>query len=412
MAEAALTTFSQSRAKNLAKDGRRGARSLVTLLADAAPALNTALLLRIAAEILAVAVVTVVCVGFFDAAWQGVVVAAAAMLIVSFVAIGVAPRTVGRQHAQSVALVMSGPLLTLTRVLGPLPKLLILLGNALTPGKGFREGPFATEAELRELVDLAEAGQIIESGEREMIHSVFELGDTTVREVMVPRTDMVFIEAHKTLRQCQTLALRSGFSRIPVVGPTGLDDVVGIVYLKDVAQRVYENREAESTERVDSVARPALFVPDSKPVDDLLRELQARRTHVAMVVDEYGGTAGLVTIEDIIEEIVGEIADEYDSTEEPIEWLDDDTVRVSARLQVDELGELFDIDLSDDDVDTVGGLLAKHLGRVPISGAQTEVGELHLEAEDTTGRRNRISTVKVSRLPGRIADAQDVAGSS
>jgi CBS domain containing-hemolysin-like protein len=232
-----------------------------------------------------------------------------------------------------------------------------------------------------------------------MIHSIFELGDTLVREVMVPRTDVVFIEADKTLRQFQSLALRSGFSRIPVVGTGGLDDVIGIVYLKDVARRVHDDHAAESAERVDSAARQALFVPDSKPVDDLLRELQAQRTHVAIVVDEYGGTAGLVTIEDIIEEIVGEIADEYDTTEEPVQMLDDGSVRVSARLQIGELGHLFGLELDDDDVDTVGGLLAKHLGRVPISGARAQVGELHLEAEDTTGRRNRISTVKVSRVP-------------
>ncbi|WP_216844056.1 hemolysin family protein [Phytoactinopolyspora alkaliphila] len=406
MADAALTSFSRARAESLVKANRRGALPLQRLLADPAPALNTALLLRIAAEITAVVIVTVVSLAAFDTRWQSVLAAAGAMLVVSFVAIGVAPRTIGRQHSEGVALALGGPLLTLTRVLGPIPKLLILLGNALTPGKGFREGPFATEADLREMVDLAEAGKIIESGEREMIHSVFELGDTVVREVMVPRTDMVFIEANKTLRQLQSLALRSGFSRIPVVGAGGLDDVMGIAYLKDAAKRVHDDRAAETRELVESVTRPALFVPDSKPVDDLLREMQAQRTHVAIVVDEYGGTAGLVTIEDIIEEIVGEIADEYDTTEEQVQVLDDDMVRVSARLHVDELGELFGLELEDDDVDTVGGLLAKHLGRVPISGAQVQVGELFLEAEDTTGRRNRVSTVKVRRAPVERAEEE------
>jgi len=192
-----------------------------------------------------------------------------------------------------------------------LPRLLIAFGNALTPGRGFRDGPFTSEAELRDLVDLAEASKVIESDERQMIHSVFELGDTIVREVMVPRTDIVFVERAKTLRQAMSLALRSGFSRIPVVGENE-DDVVGIVYLRDLAKRTYEYRESESTERVESLMRPAAFVPDSKPVDELLREMQAERNHVAIVVDEYGGTAGLVTIEDILEEIVGEITDEYD----------------------------------------------------------------------------------------------------
>jgi CBS domain containing-hemolysin-like protein len=398
MAEAAFTTFSKARADALVVDGRRGAQRVRRLVEDPAPALNTALLLRLAAEITAVVLVAVLCVGWFDANWAAVLVAAGAMLVVSFVAIGVAPRTLGRQHAERVALVMAGPLLTVTRVLGPLPRLLILLGNALTPGQGFREGPFASEAELRELVDLAEAGRVIESGEREMIHSVFELGDTIVREVMVPRTDVVYIEAHKTLRQFQSLALRSGFSRIPVVGAGGLDDIVGIAYLKDVARRLYDNRDAESVERVDSVLRPALYVPDSKPVDDLLREMQAQRTHCAVVVDEYGGTAGLVTIEDILEEIVGEITDEYDTEGVPVQKLEDGAIRVSSRLHVDDLGDLFGIALSDDDVDSVGGLMAKQLGRVPIPGAEIEVGGLRLVAEGPAGRRNQVATIIASRV--------------
>jgi CBS domain containing-hemolysin-like protein len=395
-AEAALSTYSRARAESLVRDGRRGAIRLQRLIADPAPALNTALFLRLACEMSAVVLVTTVCLGAFEVRWQAMLVAAGSMLVVSFVVLGVAPRTLGRQHADRVGLVAAGPLLATTRVLGPFPRLLILIGNALTPGPGYREGSFATEAELRELVDLAEAGRVIESGEREMIHSVFELGDTIVREVMVPRTDVVFIERHKTLRQCMSLALRSGFSRIPVVGES-LDDVVGVAYLKDVARRIYDNRDAETTERVESVMRSALFVPDSKPAADLLREMQAARTHVAVVIDEYGGTAGLVTIEDLLEEIVGEITDEYDVEQQPIEQLDRDTIRVSSRMPVDELGELFGIELSDDDVDSVGGLMAKHLGRVPIPGTEVTVAGLVLLAEDTAGRRNRLGTVRVTR---------------
>jgi len=395
-AEAALSTYSRARAESLVRDGRRGAVRLRRLIEDPAPALNTALFLRLACEMSAVVLVTTVCLGAFDVRWHAMLVAAGSMLVVSFVVLGVAPRTLGRQHADRVGLVAAGPLLATTRVLGPFPRLLILIGNALTPGPGYREGSFATEAELRELVDLAEAGRVIESGEREMIHSVFELGDTIVREVMVPRTDVVFIERHKTLRQFMSLALRSGFSRIPVVGES-LDDVVGVAYLKDVARRIYDNRDAETTERVESVLRSALFVPDSKPAADLLREMQAARTHVAVVIDEYGGTAGLVTIEDLLEEIVGEITDEYDVEQQPIEQLDRDTVRVSSRMPVDELGELFGIELSDDDVDSVGGLMAKYLGRVPIPGTEVTVAGLVLLAEDTAGRRNRLGTVRVTR---------------
>jgi CBS domain containing-hemolysin-like protein len=404
MAEAALTAFSKARAEELVAADRRGATRLRQLVDDPAPPLNTALLLRLAAEITAVILVAVLLSSIFGMRWQIIVIGALIMIVVSFVMIGVAPRTLGRQHSETVALASAGALLRLTRIMGPIPRILILIGNALTPGKGFREGPFATEAELRELVDLAEAGRVIESGEREMIHSVFELGDTIVREVMVPRTDVVFIEAGKTLRQFQSLALRSGFSRIPVVGSSGLDDVLGIAYLKDVARRLYDHREAETVEHVDSVMRPVTFVPDSKPIDDLLREMQARRTHLAIVVDEYGGTAGLVTIEDILEEIVGEITDEYDTEEAPVEELGDGSVRVSSRLHVDELGELFGLSLSDEDVDSVGGLMAKQLGRVPIPGSEVEFGGLHLVAERPSGRRNRIGTIVVSRAePTRAA---------
>jgi CBS domain containing-hemolysin-like protein len=257
-------------------------------------------------------------------------------------------------------------------------------------------------------VDLAEASKVIESGERQMIHSVFELGDTIAREVMVPRTDMVFIERTKTLRQAMSLALRSGFSRIPVVGENE-DDVIGMVYLRDLARRSYEYRDSDSSERVESIMRPATFVPDSKPVDVLLREMQAQRIHVAVVVDEYGGTAGLVTIEDILEEIVGEITDEHDNELPRVEELADGAMRVTARLPVDELEELFGAELEqeDDGVETVAGLLAQALGRVPIPGAAATVGGLQLIAEGARGRRNRVATVLVRRV---IADHDATAG--
>jgi CBS domain containing-hemolysin-like protein len=230
---------------------------------------------------------------------------------------------------------------------------------------------------------------------------VFELGETLAREVMVPRTDMVFIERHKTLRQALSLGLRSGFSRIPVIGDNE-DDVVGVVYLKDVSKRVFDHREAESTQKVESVMRPALFVPDTRAADELLKDMQASRTHIAIAVDEYGGVAGLVTIEDVLEEIVGEITDEYDVDQGPtIEKLDDGSVRVSSRLHVDELVEALDVRLDDEvleDVETVGGLLAKYLGKVPIPGATVEVAGLQLCAEAARGRRNQVDTIVVTRL--------------
>jgi CBS domain containing-hemolysin-like protein len=328
----------------------------------------------------------------------------AVMVVISYVLVGVGPRTTGRQHPYRIALASAGLMLGLGRVFGPLASLLILVGNAITPGRGFREGPFATEVELRELVDLAEQRGVVEHGERDMIHSVFELGDTIAREVMVPRTDVVWIERGKTVGQALALALRSGFSRIPVIGEN-VDDVVGVVYLKDLAARAQDGQGRAT--RVEEVMRPASFVPESKPVDELLREMQARRIHMAIVIDEYGGTAGLVTIEDILEEIVGEIADEYDVERPKVEWLDEDRVRVSSRLSVEDLGELFGVALPNGDVETVGGLLARELGRVPIPGASAEVAGLRLTAESAGGRRNRIDTVLVQRLERSPAEATD-----
>ena len=294
--------------------------------------------------------------------------------------------------------------MAITTVLGPFPRLLILIGNALTPGKGFTDGPFATEAELRELVDLAEASEVIESGERKMIHSVFDLGDTIVREVMVPRTDMVFIEEYKTLRQAISLALRSGFSRIPVIRD-GIDDVVGVLYLKDVIRRIYDKPDAQSTERVGSMMRKPVFCPDSKPVDELLQEMQAKRVHLVIVVDEFGGTAGMVTIEDILEEIVGEITDEYDEENTDIIQLGEGRYRVSSRLPVDELGELFGLKLDDEDVETVGGLMAKQLNKVPIAGSVVKYDGLELVAERSAGRRNKIGTVIVTKISSAESEA-------
>ncbi|MGH3510562.1 MAG: hemolysin family protein [Nocardioidaceae bacterium] len=394
-ADAALSSFSKARAEELVEEGRSGGDRLLRIAEDPARYINSALLLRMLCEIAAIVLVASVVRDLVGSRWWAIVVSIAVMLVVSFVVIGVAPRTLGRQHSERVARLSAGPVLAFTRVLGPIPKLLILVGNAITPGRGFSEGPFASEAELRELVDLAEASSVIESGEREMIHSVFELGDTIAREVMVPRTDVVFIERNKTLRQAMSLALRSGFSRIPVVGDS-LDDVVGFAYIKDITKRVFDRHEAETTERIESVMRPVLYVPDSKPVDELLREMQAERKHVAIVVDEYGGTAGLVTIEDVLEEIVGEITDEYDQAEDDTVHLANGSVRVSSRYPVDDLEDICGVAIDDDDVDSVGGLMAKHLGRVPIAGSVVVVDGLRFEAESPAGRRNRIGTVVIT----------------
>ncbi len=397
-AEASISRVTRLRAEQLADDGRRGSASLVTVVTTSAPYLSVSTFVRVVCESFAAVFVTIMSTRAFERQWVALVVAAAVMVVASFVLVGVSPRTLGRQHAEVVALAAAPVLLMLARLLGPLARLLVALGNAVTPGRGFRDGPFANEAELRELLDLAGENAVIEADEQEMLHSVFELGDTIVREVMVPRTDMVTIEQEKVLRQALSLFLRSGFSRIPVVGEGGADNVLGMLYLKDVTRRIYSDASAEQSVPVSDVMRPVLYVPESKPVDDLMREMQRDQTHAAIVVDEYGGTAGLVTIEDVLEEIVGEIADEYDREDASVEPLDDGSVRVRSTLHVDELGELFDLELDDDDVDTVGGLLSKALGRVPIPGAQAVVEGLELTAERPAGRRHRIATVIVRDL--------------
>jgi CBS domain containing-hemolysin-like protein len=405
-AEAALSSFSKVRAELLVGEGRPGARRLLLITADPPPYLNTTLLVRTLCEISAIALVALVVFANFGTNGLRLLIIIGAMVLVSYLFWGVAPRTLGRQHAERVALGAAGPLSMLTAILGPFPQLLILLGNALTPGRGFADGPFSTEAELREMVDKAVASELIEAREHRMIHSVFELGDTIVKEVMVPRTDVVFIEGSKTLRQAMSLALRSGFSRIPVTGEGGLDDVLGVLYIKDVMKRVYDNANAQTTEKVASMMRRAVWCPDSKPVDELLWEMQVSRSHLVMVVDEFGGTAGLATIEDILEEIVGEIVDEFDDSElPPYTQLGEDRYRVSSRLPVDELGELFGLDLDDEDVDSAGGLLAKELNKVPIPGSAVRVHGLELVAERGAGRRNQIGTLLVTRAPD---DSDDV----
>jgi CBS domain containing-hemolysin-like protein len=411
MAETAIGRVSRGRAEEMQREGLRGSARLLDVVLDRPRYVNVLLFLSTVATVTAIALVSYVGIAGMQEdrgwpVWLALLVVVGIMVIINYVVLGVAARTLGRQHADRIARRSAGVASLLAGVLGPLATLLIILGNALTPGRGYRDGPFATQAELRELVDIAEAEDLIEDDERQMIHSVFELGDTFVREVMVPRTEMIFIERHKTLRQALSLGLRSGFSRIPVIGENS-DDVVGIVYLKDVVRRVFDRRDAEQTENVESLMRPAFMVPDSKQVDELLKDMQAARTHMAIVVDEYGGTAGLVTIEDVLEEIVGEIDDEYDTAAPEVARLDDDSVRVSSRMHVDDFADLIDIDVESEDegVDTVLGLMGKRLGRVPIPGATIDLEGWRLTAEQGIGRRNRISSV----LAVRLAPAEEAA---
>jgi len=396
-AEAALVRVSKVSIENLKKDGNRKAGRLLDMLDDRAKHVNSLLFAHLTLSTMAVILVTTSFLKMFkDDSSVALLASSVLMVPVGYVILGVAPQTLGRQRADTIAMATARLTKLVTLFLSPLTRLFILLGNAITPGKGYREGPFSTQAELRELVDLAGADSVIEDDERQMIHSVFELGDTIAREVMVPRTEMVWIEQHKTLRQAMSLGLRSGYSRIPVVGES-IDDVIGVIYIKDIARRVFEHHQAETTEHVSDLMREAFMVPDSRSVDELLRDMQSARTHLAVLVDEYGGTAGLVTIEDVLEEIVGDISDEYDVLAPEVEELAHGEFRVSSRLHIDDLAELIHETLDDEGVDTVGGLMGKRLGIVPLPGAQVRVNDWLLTAESVAGRRHRIDSVLVTK---------------
>ncbi|MFC8797465.1 hemolysin family protein [Promicromonospora sp. NPDC057138] len=330
-------------------------------------------------------------------------------VVVGVIFVRVSPRALGFRRPVAVLLALVGPLTGVSRAVAWLTRFSVPRYDPSPP----------TEAELRDIADrvgesLSESNAFEES-DRELIRSVIELGGTITREVMVPRTDMVTVAAGTSLDRVLRLFLRSGFSRVPVIGES-VDDVVGVAYLKDVVAAVHwpvddggGAREPSQRPAAD-VARDAVFVPESKPIDDLLREMQASASHIALVVDEYGGVAGLVTIEDLLEEVVGELTDEHDTVPvQEVEDLGGGVLRVPARLPVDELGDLFDLRLDDDDVDTAGGLLAKVLGKVPLAGSSVEVGGVHLEAERVEGRRKQISTILVHRT--EPADPEDSNGS-
>ncbi|MDR1266714.1 MAG: hemolysin family protein [Propionibacteriaceae bacterium] len=392
--EEAFARMTPGRVARLVAQEAKGARRVADIAADSAPTISTARFLTIIGQITATLGLWRL-FGFIASPLSQALATGASATVALFVVVSVSARTVGRQHASAVSARTAALMSVLSQTVFFLPQLLIWLGNAITPGRGYPEGPFASEDELRAYVDLAEASNQIEADERKMIHSVVDLGDTIAREVMVPRPEVVYIEQSKSLRQALSLALRSGYSRIPVVGPGGLDDIVGVAYLKDISKRIFDHPEAESGETVGSLAREAAWCPDTKPADDLLKQMQASRTHLAVVVDEFGGTAGIATIEDILEEIVGEIVDEYDDELAPVTEIGPGRYRVLSRLSLADLGEIFGLELDDADVETVGGVLAKQLNQVPVPGARAVWHGLELTADQPMGRRHQVATILV-----------------
>ena len=396
--EAALNSVSRIAVEAIAERSARRASLVGKIIKDPARYLNVVLLVRKAAELTA----TVIVAEFFISEMENNVLAGVyaviLMVVLSYVVVGVGPRTLAKQNPMKWIVPASYASWILAKILGPVTVILIALGNAITPGKGFRKGPFSNEAELRDLVDQAHESGLVEESEHEMIHSVFELGDTIVRELMIPRTEMVWIEGSKNLRQALSLFLRSGYSRIPVAGED-IDSIIGIAYIKDVVRRVHDHPKSESSETIAEHVREASFVPESKNAAELLREMQRNQIHLAIVVDEYGGTAGIITIEDILEEIVGEIADEYDDSGEEFTFVDESSARISSRMHIEDLADKLQIEIEEsDDIDTIGGYMAKELGRVPIPGSRIEISGWSFTAERPQGRRHRITSILAERI--------------
>ncbi|WP_298456710.1 hemolysin family protein [uncultured Cellulomonas sp.] len=386
--EAALLQVTRAAVSELVTGGHPHAGRVRRLTEKPADSAASAAFVRLIAEMGATACVTLALTATDLAWWAVLLLAVAVSGVVALVLVRISPRTLGRRHPIQVLTLLSG-MLSLVRTV-PIGRL----------APDVRRTAEVDEEELRAMVARMTESEGMQEDEREMFRSVFELGDTLTREVMVPRTEMITTESTTSLRKALSLMLRSGYSRVPVTG-SSVDDLRGVLYLKDLVRRLQDSP-GSADDPVAHLSRPAVFVPESKPVDELLREMQAASSHIAVVVDEYGGIAGLVTIEDALEEIVGELTDEHDRSGPEVEDLGDGTFRVPARLPVDEVGELFDLDLEDDEVDTAGGLLAKALGKVPLLGASGEIHGLHLTAERVEGRRKQLATVLV-----RLAAAHD-----
>ncbi|MFF1632986.1 hemolysin family protein [Leifsonia sp. NPDC058248] len=392
--DAAISVQSRADIAELAETSR-AKKSLLAIAADPGAHINAINFIRITAETTAAVLVTLAFEMLFEQWWISLILSALIMTGASFVLVGASPRSVGRANS-TLLLRLTAPLIRFVRVLlGPIADGLVALGNRVTPSRA-RSAPVASEEQLLSIVDEATEFDVLEEDDRELIHSIFEFNDTVVREVMIPRTDMVTIDRSAGLGTAMGLFLSKGVSRMPVIDGDP-DDVVGILYLRDVAKLSFESPLGADQVTMGELARPALFVPESKKADQLLRQMQLESNHLAMVVDEYGGIAGLVTLEDLIEELVGDISDEYDHEVELVQQVAEGRYRVSTRLPIDELGELFGLELEDDDVDSVGGLVSKALGRLPEVGSTASAHGLRFTVDRTEGRRKHVSTVLVER---------------
>ncbi|MFN2557248.1 MAG: hemolysin family protein [Nitriliruptorales bacterium] len=388
--ETVLTRIGVVRALRLNEAGEPGAAQLLWLVEHPARGLDVVLLLTVVARVAAASVLAVIAAA--GGAWL-VTLAAVLLALVSFVVAEVAPRTYTLPRLERVGLRIAPVVAWLARALHPLVRGLVTAGGRLVRRAG---GPFSSDEELRRLIGSEDVEEVeLEEDERAMIHSIFELGDTVCREIMVPRLDMVMVDADADFEQVLDTTITSGYSRLPVWRDSR-DNVIGVVYAKDLLERLYQRSDQSGAARAaqdgdwTDLLRVPTFVPESKLADELLRDLQQQKVHLAIVVDEHGAVVGLVTIEDILEEIVGEIVDEFDHEEPPVMRLGAGALRVSARLTVHDLNELLDTDLPEEEGwDTVGGLLIGLLGRVPQPGEEVRVDAVTLVAERVQGRRVR-----------------------
>ena len=389
--EVSITRTNRVRAYRLREEHRRGARALARIVDAPAPFLNVVLLLTLLVQLGGTTLATAVAVRHFHGA--GEVISTVVMTIILFVFAEVTPKTFAVQHTDRVALRLAPAIVAVPRAVGPAASVLIKIANVVMPGRGLPEGPFVTEEEIRAMADVGAVEESIEEEEKDLIHSIFEFGDTLVREVMVPRPDMVASPVDASLRDVLDLILQRGFSRIPVYRGT-VDEIVGVAYAKDLLRHLYAGKENVALDRI---VRQPHFVPETKKVADLLKEMQQRRVHIAIVLDEYGSVAGLVTIEDLLEEIVGEIADEYDREEPQIRPAGDGRFRVNGRCSIDDLNEVLDADLPHEEWDTVAGLIYSLLGHVPTAGEHVHFDGFEFTVEAVQGRR--IAHVLIERGP-------------
>jgi len=406
LAETSLTRTSQARARGLRDEGRRGAGMLVRLMERPERFLNPVLLLELVCQLVAASLVGVVAEHLFGAI--GVFVGIVFEVVVIFVLGEAIPKNWAIQHPSRAAL-FSAPIVTAVTRFPPVRLLagaLIGLANVFLRGGAHRRGPYVTEQELLALADVAQEEAVIETEEAALIHSIISFGDTVVREVMVPRPDMVAVKASDRVGEVIEVAMGAGYSRIPVYDQS-IDDIVGVAYTKDLMRA---DREGHRDDEVRGLVRPAHFVPETKRVSELMREMQDQKFHMALVVDEYGGTAGLVTLEDLIEELVGEIVDEFDVEEPVVVPLANGEYRVNARMPMDEVNELLHADLPEGDWDTVGGLMLSLLGHMASEGEAVEADGHRLVAERVQGRRiGRVRIAKLEPEPGGEAEAGEAS---